>query len=63
VAPTLSLGITINHAVSMSIPSIGGLMWLRYGHGSVFKAAAGVALLMLIFAAMIRTPPRTGSSV
>lgn len=56
IAPTLSLGITINHAVSMSVPAVGGLMWMRYGHSSVFVAASGIALLMLIFAGMIHTP-------
>ena len=53
-APTLSLGITINHAVSMSIPTAGGLLWIKYGHSSVFAATAGVAVLMAIFSAMVR---------
>jgi len=55
-APTLSLGISINHAVSMSIPTVGGLMWIRYGHSSVFLATAGIAVLMGIFSTMVRTP-------
>jgi MFS family permease len=54
VAPTLSLGVTINHAVSMSVPAVGGLLWLRYGHSSVFLACGGIAVLMLIFSSMIR---------
>lgn len=53
VAPTLSLGITINHAVSMSIPAAGGILWMKYGHGSVFIGAAGIALLMFLFATRI----------
>jgi MFS family permease len=57
VAPTLSLGITINHAVSMSIPAVGGLMWMKYGHSSVFLATAGVAVLMGLFSSMVRIPP------
>jgi MFS family permease len=56
VAPTLSLGITINHAVSMSIPALGGLMWMKYGHPSVFVATAGVAVLMGVFSSMVRVP-------
>jgi hypothetical protein len=56
VSPTLSLGVSINHAVSMTIPSVGGLMWVAWGHSSVFLGAAGIALVMLVFAAMIRTP-------
>jgi MFS family permease len=54
VAPTLSLGVSINHIVSMSIPAVGGLMWMKYGHSSVFVGAAGIAMLMTLFAGMIR---------
>lgn len=53
-APTLSLGISINHAVSMSIPAAGGLLWVRYGHPAVFIATAGVAILMGIFTSFVR---------
>ncbi|MBI2438103.1 MAG: MFS transporter [Lentisphaerae bacterium] len=55
VAPSLSLGVSINHIVSMSVPALGGLLWMRYGHASVFLAAAGVAVLMLIFSNLIST--------
>lgn len=55
-APTLSLGISINHVVSMSVPALGGLLWIHYGHGSVFVATAGIALLMAVFSARIRMP-------
>lgn len=54
VAPSLSLGVSINHVVSMSVPALGGLMWMKYGHASVFLAAAGVALVMLFFSSLIR---------
>ena len=56
IAPSLSLGISINHAVSMSIPAVGGLMWMKYGYSSVFAAAAGIAVIMLGFSSMIRLP-------
>ena len=56
-APTLSLGISINHLVSMSIPALGGLMWIRYGHSSVFLATAGIAVLMGLFSTLVRIPP------
>ncbi|MBI2441909.1 MAG: MFS transporter [Lentisphaerae bacterium] len=55
VAPSLSLGVSINHIVSMSVPALGGMLWMRYGHASVFLAAAGVAVLMLIFSNLIST--------
>jgi hypothetical protein len=62
IAPTLSLGITINHVVSMSIPSLGGLLWLWYGHASVFLATAGLAALMGVFSALVKgTPPHEGA--
>lgn len=55
VAPTLSLGVSINHAVSMSLPALGGIVWMKYGHPVVFLFAGGVALIMLLFSSMIRT--------
>lgn len=54
-APTLSMGITVNHAVSMTIPAAGGLLWMKYGHSSVFIATAGVAVLMAVFSSLVRT--------
>ena len=60
IAPTLSMGVTINHAVSMSIPALGGLVWMRYGHDKVFFAAAGLALVMLFFTSRIRVPGKPG---
>ena len=55
VAPSLSLGVSINHVASMSVPALGGLIWMEYGHASVFLAAAGVAVVMLFFSNLIRT--------
>ena len=59
--PSLSLGITINHAVSMSVPAFGGWLWMQYGHPSVFIATAGIAVLMFIFTSMIRLPRAHGT--
>jgi hypothetical protein len=56
ITPTLSLGVSINHVVSMSIPSVGGLLWMKYGHPAVFYAASGIALLMILFTSRIRLP-------
>lgn len=61
VAPSLSLGVSINHVASMSVPALGGLIWMKYGHASVFLAAAGVAVVMLFFSNLIRTRS-TGST-
>jgi len=56
IAPSLSLGVTINHAVSMSVPSLGGLLWMGCGHTWVFVAAGGIAVLMLLTSTRVRTP-------
>lgn len=49
VSPTLSLGITLDHAVSMVIPFFGGMLWEVCGYQTVFLAAAGVAAMMFLF--------------
>lgn len=53
---SLSVGVTIDHAVSMSIPALGGMAWVLYGYPWVFVGAAGIAVLNLIAAAFIRVP-------
>ncbi len=55
VSPTLSMGVTINHIVSMSVPALGGLMWVYWGHHTVFIAAAGIAVIMFVFSSRVRT--------
>ncbi|MFZ4395832.1 MAG: MFS transporter [Kiritimatiellia bacterium] len=54
VAPTLSMGVSINHIVSMSIPWVGGWVWERYGYEKVFFGAAVVAVVMFCFASRVR---------
>ncbi len=60
VTPTLTLGVTINHVVSMTVPAIGGWVWDRYGYEHVFIGAAVVAILMLLAALRVRTPEGKG---
>jgi hypothetical protein len=47
--PTLSLGISINHAVSMTVPTLGGIVWDMgpAGYRCVFLGAGIVAALTL----------------
>ncbi|MEA1959876.1 MAG: MFS transporter [Bacillota bacterium] len=47
-APTISMGLTMDHAVSMIVPLGGGLLWAHFGYVPVFLAAAGIAVLNLI---------------
>lgn len=57
-SPTLSLGVSINHLVSMSVPAAGGLLWMKYGHPAVFMGAAGIAVLMYFFSRQVCVPGR-----
>ncbi len=59
ISPTLSLGVSINHLVSMSVPAAGGLLWMKYGHPAVFMGAAGIAILMYFFSRQVRVPGRS----
>jgi MFS family permease len=47
VSPTLSMGISIDHLVSMFIPVIGGVVWHFAGYEFVFLGGALIALLNL----------------
>jgi predicted MFS family arabinose efflux permease len=42
--PTIGLGGTIDHIVSMTVPVIGGILWVSVGVWSVFAMAALVAV-------------------
>ena len=57
VTPSLALSVTLDHAVSMSIPILGGYAWDRYSPATVFLGAAALALVYAGFASLIRTPP------
>lgn len=52
--PSLSTGVSIDHAVSMVVPTFGGLIWVHYGYPYVFLCAAGLAVLMFISASRVR---------
>lgn len=53
VSPTLSLGITLDHAVAMVLPFFAGMLWEQYGHETVFLGATGIAALMFLFTRFI----------
>lgn len=58
VTPTLSLAVTLDHAVSMTVPFFGGLLWAAFGFQYVFLAAAALALVYLAVALRVRLPER-----
>ena len=55
--PTISMGLSLDHAVSMLIPLGGGLLWTYYGYIPVFLASGVLALTNLGLAFLI--PSRT----
>jgi hypothetical protein len=56
VTASLGLGVSLDHAISMTLPTLGGLLWVKYGHPWVFVAGGAIALLMTVFASLIRVP-------
>jgi len=53
---SLSLSVSIDHVVSMSVPTLGGWLWVKYGYPTVFLAGAGIALVTLFAASQVRVP-------
>lgn len=51
---SLSVGVSVDHAVSMSIPALGGIVWAVYGFPYVFLGAAGLAVCNLAAASRVR---------
>jgi predicted MFS family arabinose efflux permease len=44
IAPTVSMGLTLDHVVSMIIPFLGGFLWDASGYPAVFLAALAIGL-------------------
>lgn len=55
--PTLSMGVTVDHVVSMTIPFFAGLLWQFMGFRYVFLVAALLALVNLWVATLIKAGP------
>ena len=58
ITPTISLGITIDHAVAMSLPVLSGYIWDAWGYRWVFLIAAAIALGGFFVCLRIRVPAR-----
>ncbi len=68
VSPTLSLGISLDHIVSMFIPVVAGIVWYAngtYGYRYVFIGGAVIAVANMFFCRYITTdrPSGTGSAI
>ncbi|MDJ0764932.1 MAG: MFS transporter [Myxococcota bacterium] len=56
ITPTVSMGITIDHCVAMSLPILSGYVWERYGFRAVFLIAAAIAAIGFFICLRIRIP-------
>ncbi|MFZ3101874.1 MAG: MFS transporter [Desulfitobacteriaceae bacterium] len=54
VSPTLSMGITFDHVVSMFVPFLGGFIWTVLGYEYVFIGGAAIATLNLLLTTRIK---------
>jgi hypothetical protein len=55
VSPTLSMGLSIDHAVSMVVPWLGSLVWNAFGYEYVFVLGAFIAVGNLALTRYIKT--------
>lgn len=56
ITPTISMGITIDHVVAMTLPILSGYLWEAYGHRWVFLLAGAIALAGFFVCLRIRVP-------
>ena len=65
ITPTITLGITIDHSVAMTLPILSGYIWAAFGFRWVFLLAGAIALAGFFVCLRIRVPHgnfRTGSA-
>ncbi len=58
ITPTISMGITIDHVVAMSLPILSGYIWEAYGFRWVFILAACIAMVGFFVCLQIKIPVR-----
>ncbi len=64
ITPTISLGITIDHVVAMTLPILSGYIWETFGFRWVFLLAGAIALAGFFICLQIRLPaPAAGSDL
>lgn len=61
ITPSLSLGVTLDHAVSMTIPALGGILWAAFGYKSVFIVASMLSLITFLLAYLMKLPSAEAS--
>lgn len=56
ITPTISMGITIDHSVAMTLPVLSGWIWETYGFRWVFLLAGAIAVIGFFVCLQIRVP-------
>ena len=62
ITPTISMGITVDHLVAMSLPVLSGYIWQSYGFRWVFLLAGAIAVAGFFVCLRIRIPERVTDS-
>lgn len=55
VMPTLSMGVSVNHAAAVAVPLIGGALWATLGYPVTFFGGAVVVAISVVLASRVRT--------
>lgn len=58
ITPTISMGITIDHVVAMSLPILSGYLWEAFSYRWVFILAGGIALAGFFVCLRIQVPSK-----
>lgn len=54
VSPTLAMGTTMDHILSMLVPWVGGVIWAKFGYEYVFIGGALIAAINLIVTSRVK---------
>ncbi len=60
---TLSMGVAMNHVAAVTMPLVGGLLWLHMGYAYTFLIGAVAAGLSVFITALLVPGRRVGSSI
>lgn len=55
VMPSLTMGVSVNHAAAVIVPVVGGLLWTRLGYPVTFYGGAAVVAISVLVASRMRT--------
>jgi len=55
-SPSVSMGVTLNHVSSMTLPILAGVVWDKHGYQAVFVGAALLAVSMAALSSRVRIP-------